>query len=1169
MKSCKTPNTRLLPLSILISSLVSGGAIAAQTTQIGDSQQINGVEQHEEKSMFDKVKELLGLGAITSEQADKLNQSITDKQQKLQTQADAQTALEQAQNEAKKAAANTSRLKTEEILNQAFSKMTEQYKTKAEADKNNKDQQKQVAIKDTGLNPADKDIADQITKRVDTTKEDYLANNKELLEKEQLLAQVKQIKKTHDEKIQELTEKCNKVDSDLNKEKNTNKPALEIKSQKAEQAKTTAETDVKTLLGAAKVAHEATESELNDLDIVKKEQAQKNKKTYEDALKPFNKAIDEAKQAVAEIDDNIAKLENKKQSIENDKKAAEHETQDKVNAVTDAEKAKNTAQQQADDAKTAADKAAAAQKAIEAAEEAAAALKKAEQEHQDAIEATNNAKMAHDKADKLKTAAEDVLKAKKDKLGTAQQNVEQLNNTDPTADMPVIDQTISSNDTKTVGANSLAMMTKVAGGTQHVEKDGKIIASIITEGGAVNLAAGSAASGTEVIKGILNNHGGVDIDTVVGAEGKLALSSSDANKPAVSIGAAIGKGGVVMVGQHSFIKKLNSHGEVTASHNAAVYGATINDGTLTLKDTASANNTTLNGGVFTLADKAVAKDSTINDGMFNIADGTTASSTTLNGGIFNIENGATANDTTVKKGTFNLMHLASAHKLIVDDGDVLIAGALKDATFNGGAIIFNHTADVSGKIDVKTDSFIRVHEHATTKDADLTLAGIMELAAADATQPQARSNLTYLLTGSNNPAAQFAFNDVKMAGGTIDMSKANAKLTMASLDGNGTFNLGSTLENYTGAPLNVTGNAKGHFELTISDSGRNPTQLDIVNVGSGDANFSLSNGPVNQGNYQHNLISDGKGGFKLVADKKALTPSTAGVLAVANTAPVIFNAELSSVQNRLDKQSTSANESGVWGTYLNNNFKVKGTAANFDQNLNGMTLGGDKAALLDNGVLSVGGFASYSSSNIKSDYQSSGKVESHSFGAYAQYLANSGYYVNALVKANQFNQDVSITSLSGSATGVSNFSGLGLAMKAGKHINVDALYVSPYIALSSFNAGKSEYKLSNGMDAQNRGSHSVIGSLGVNTGYRFILNNGTEIKPYTLFSLEQDLIANNKILVNNEEFNNSLKGTRANTGVGVNVNLTKNLSIGSEVKFSKGKNIETPMTINAGVGYTF
>ncbi|EKN5911475.1 autotransporter outer membrane beta-barrel domain-containing protein [Yersinia enterocolitica] len=511
-----------------------------------------------------------------------------------------------------------------------------------------------------------------------------------------------------------------------------------------------------------------------------------------------------------------------------------------------------------------------------------------------------------------------------------------------------------------------------------------------------------------------------------------------------------------------------------------------------------------------------------------------------------------------------------AMKLEVDDGLALIGSALEGVTLNGGTTIFDKAAEITGTIEANKGSFLSVHDGAKTGSADLNLAGNMVFVAEDAPQIALHRSSRAAFNGINGKPANFTFKDVKLDGGSIDMSQTNAQLTMNSLAGKGSFNLGSALYNHATAPLNVTGDANGDFDVQINDSGVAPANLNIVDVkGVNTARFALSNGPVNLGNYKHNLVSDGKGGFKLVADKTALTPGAAGILAVANTTPTIFNAELSSIQNRLDKQSASANESGVWLTYLNDNYDVKGTATNFKQKLNGMTLGGDKAMELGEAVFSIGAFASHSSSNIKSDYQSSGSVESNSLGAYAQYLANSGYYLNGVMKTNQFKQNLNVTAKGSNASGNANFSGLGLAVKAGKHITIDELYVSPFVAMSSFTSGKSQYQLSNGMEAQSQGARTTTGTIGMNTGYRFVLNSGAEIKPYAIFSVDHDLMAKNDVVINNEMFDNSLKGTRANAGVGVNVNLTSNLSVGSEVKVSKGKNIATPMTINMGVAYTF
>ncbi|HHH0543702.1 TPA: autotransporter outer membrane beta-barrel domain-containing protein [Yersinia enterocolitica] len=749
-------------------------------------------------------------------------------------------------------------------------------------------------------------------------------------------------------------------------------------------------------------------------------------------------------------------------------------------------------------------------------------------------------------------------------------------------------------DNTTLQANSAFTLKDkaiTAGTTLHEDssvfavEDGATAKSSFVIKGTMTLNSGAKAEGIELHKdGHLDIKDGAHVvnTTLKSAQLKLGANAQvdgtnvTADSTLTLLAGAQTKDTIVTEGGQFIVnaQAIANNTKIISSYFDVEAGATANTTTVDggkFDLSGSAENTVLNDGEFIVNIGSNATNTTVNGGKFNLSG--TADKTTLIDGDFIVNAGATANNTTVKGSAFNLMEKAQASKLMVDHGKVLIAGKLNDATFIDSAAAFDKTAKVSGLINIDAKSNVAVLDGATTKAADLNLAGNMLLLVGDMQQLLAAntSRAASHRAAASNPA-QFAFKNVTLKGGTIDMSHSDSQLAMASLAGQGTFNLGSALYNQASAPLHVTGDADGEFALQINNhnNGVAPTNLNVIDVdGTNGARFTLANGPVDLGNYKHSLVSDGKGGYRLVADKTAVTAGVAAVMAVANTMPVIFNAELSSIQNHLDKKTTDANESGVWLTYLNDNYKVKGTAANFDQKLNGVTLGGDKAIEVGDAVVSVGAFASHSSSNIKSDYQSSGSVESNSLGAYAQYLSNGGYYFNSVLKTNQFKQNLSVTSLGHSVNGSTNLSGMGVALKAGKQFNINDMYFSPYAALSSFSSGKSQYKLSNGMAAQNQGAHTTTGTIGMNTGYRYVLNSGVELKPYTTFSLDHDFVANEKIMINNEMFNNSRKGSRANAGVGINVNLTKNLSIGSEVKFSKGKNIETPMTINMGVGYTF
>ncbi|EPE8812626.1 autotransporter outer membrane beta-barrel domain-containing protein [Yersinia enterocolitica] len=1198
MNHRNTLNTRLLPLSILISSLVSGGAMAASTSAFTPGAPLGtgnagvftvGEVEVKEKSIFEKLNDYLTQNLITPEQYEKLKTNLETKEQTLLEKSKAQTAFEDAQDKAdeqKEAASLQDKLNTQ--LQEKL-KAAEVAKNKAKDKKNLKIKEKDTAIGTINLNPADKDIEEQIAKAIASANQDVEAKTTIQAEKEQAFSIAEQDKNAHEQKIQELTQKITEVDGELDIAQNTEKPQLEAEVNQAEKSKADTLADDQSPLALAQKAHEQTEKDLVSSDTTKKVAAEKNKEKYDEELKPFDDKISKAKQELADIGLKINELTKKATTIGDEKNTADGETKAKENRVSATKKAKEDAKQETVDAQNKADEVKLVVNAIAEAEAATAAAEKVENKYNSLSSIASYTDKANTAAQKQQSDAENELKDKASELKTAKEAVVALNQAKPATDLPVIDQTIAVGETQQVIANTQAIATQVAGGTQNVDKDGKIIGSIISEEGTVNLAPGALANSTVITKGIMANNGGTDMNTFVGAEGKLTLTGANDTELAKSKGAVIAQSGKVTVAQHSVVFDMVSEGEITATDGAIISKAIIKGGNFTLQNKALAMNTALNDGTFTVETGAGAIGTTVNGGQFIVKDGVTVQHTELNNSQFDLKANATAEhtivnkgatfivsgegvakDTKVKGGIFELKSKMQAMKLEVDDGLALIGSALEGVTLNGGTTVFNKAAEITGTIEAKKDSFLSVHDGAKTESADLTLAGNMVLVAEDAPYVRLHPTSRAAFSAMNGKPAKFAFKDVTLAGGSIDMSQTKAQLTMKSLVGKGSFNLGSALYNHATAPLNVTGDANGDFDVQINDSGVAPANLSIVDVkGTNNARFALSNGPVNLGNYKHNLVSDGKGGFKLVADKTALTPGAAGILAVANTTPTIFNAELSSIQNRLDKQSASANESGVWLTYLNDNYDVKGTATNFKQKLNGMTLGGDKAMELGEAVFSIGAFASHSSSNIKSDYQSSGSVESNSLGAYAQYLANSGYYLNGVMKTNQFKQNLNVTAKGSNASGNANFSGLGLAVKAGKHITIDELYVSPFVAMSSFTSGKSQYQLSNGMEAQSQGARTTTGTIGMNTGYRFVLNSGAEIKPYAIFSVDHDLMAKNDVVINNEMFDNSLKGTRANAGVGVNVNLTSNLSVGSEVKVSKGKNIATPMTINMGVAYTF
>ncbi|WP_145480657.1 autotransporter YapB [Yersinia similis] len=1120
MKSRHHLNTRLLPLSILISSLISGAVLAAPSVaaKLSDQDLIT-------------VQSYANAGVITPEQAETLIKRLTINPEKLQEEEarvkQELAAAKKAQKEAKTEAITTSIEKDQ--FNKALSnKQKAKLATEATlADANNKQSE---AIKAVNKNWSVLD--DNISKKLAA-----MVNGES--KTQAILAEKIKLTETADINQQEQVIKAQQLDADIQQIKSaladaesngtTGTLVLQQKLVQAEEKLADAEKNPNSKLSDAKAAHDRTSKNLEGPEGLAKRAAIQNKKVYEQELKVLQDPINEAKKQLNTAQENTFALMDKKIALAGQKINSIALT----NSLQEVFKQAKNAQLQAEQAVQQAKDATTAQQAMAEAAAAEKSLQEVEQKLAVIAAIAQEAEVKFTAAQLAKADAELQLANKMEQLTNISQNLAALNNALNNLDPKVnSQQTLAKGEAQLIADGELVMATKVAGGEQNVTTGGVVLASVVTEDGVVNLSDNALAHDTQLINGTLNNTRAHDVNTQVGAQGKLLINGTE-EAAATSEGATVVVGGSVTAGTHTLVTKMVSAGTVTG-----------NDGAL-----------------FT--------ETTLNDGQFSLNNGAIAQNTEVNGGQFNVNEGATAENVTVKGGEFNLQARAQAMKLNIEHGEAQIAGKLTDVTLRGGNTTFANSAEVAGTIHSRAGSALNVYQDANTAQADLNLAGRVALFADDAT-PAAALFSRAARSANNSLSAPFTLRKVNMSGGTLDLRNVkNAQLVMDSLAGNGTFELGSILQQDTLAPVNVTGNADGDFILQIDGSGIDPTNLNVVSTGGGDARFTLTDGPIGLGNRVYNLVKDASGKITLVANESTVTPSTASILAVANTTPVIFNAELSSVQQRLDKQSTETNQSGMWGTYLHNNFEVKGRAANFDQTLNGMTLGGDKATVLVDGVLSVGGFASSSTSNIKTDYQSKGNVDSHSLGAYAQYLANNGYYANGVVKANKFNQDIHVTSADNSASGNTNFSGMGVAVKAGKHINHNNLYVSPYVAMSAFSSGKSAVKLSNGMEAQSSSTRSMMGTIGVNAGYRFVLKNGVEMKPYVSASVDHEFAANNKFRVNQEMFDNNLNGTRINTGAGLNLNITPNLSVGSEVKLSNGKNIKTPVTVNLNVGYRF
>ncbi|MGT3268649.1 autotransporter outer membrane beta-barrel domain-containing protein, partial [Yersinia enterocolitica] len=734
MSHHNTLNTRLLPLSILISSLVSGGAAAGvvptpsnikdlslQTNltlaptgpftriaeggsflitndTIGDTVQENTLQ---EKSIFEKLSDYLADGFITQEQKEKWQENLERLDEKNTALASAQEAANLATKASEEASQDATKMKEREEAKgkEIIAKEDEIEDLKNTLSTNNRE--KKTTVEALALNPDDADIAKKVTDLLASSKEELEAKNNALVDKIMAFGTATEAKKQHDAKIKELDDKLGELDTKLTNAKGNETAILNKALTDAEGDKTTAESDADSDIAKAKVKHETTKNDLGDPDNAKRDTAEQNQKEYNDLAKVFDDKIAAAKQAVTDKAAEIQQLERKELEIRGQKGTAQNEKTQIDDNLTDKTDAKDAAKNEADAAKNALTKAEAADKAIKEAEAAQIKLTTAQAEQQNLTNQLDLIKADLSMAETAKQTAARDLTTKTSELDLAQKAVKDLVDNTPATELPTANKTIAQGNSDTVAADTVAIGTKVAGGTQDVEKDGKIIGSIISEDGTVNLAVGAEARNTVVDQGTINNIGGTDHNSVINDGGKLILAGTTTQVPngddviniAKSHNAQINTGGTAEVGANSEIHNLSSTGGAVALKDGAkAFDTIINGGTFTIEKGADAQHTSLtnahleliegataddtklaNHSTFTLLDGATTTGTLINsDSQFIVNDNATADITTLNSGEFIVD--GTANNTTVAGGKFAVNKGATADTTTLNSGEFIVDG---------------------------------------------------------------------------------------------------------------------------------------------------------------------------------------------------------------------------------------------------------------------------------------------------------------------------------------------------------------------------------------------------------------------------------------------------------------------------------------------------------------
>ncbi len=425
--------------------------------------------------------------------------------------------------------------------------------------------------------------------------------------------------------------------------------------------------------------------------------------------------------------------------------------------------------------------------------------------------------------------------------------------------------------------------------------------------------------------------------------------------------------------------------------------------------------------------------------------------------------------------------------------------------------------------------------------------------------------------------------NIAMQGGIVDIHGTAAEgqyhtLEIGSLSGTGMFRMQVNLTDAVSDQLHLTGgDSTGDFSLAVKNTGTEAKveRHQLVQDDGGSAGFSVVGDTVDFGAYSYSLqkeVIDGKTYWHLVRDGGP-SAGTDSVVGIFSAVPTVWAGEAATLRTRLGEvRMAETKEGGVWArTFGNRHNASPSVGQGYSQDQWGVIAGADRVISRDdNGTLLVGAMAGTSSNNLKFNGGSTGSIESYTAGVYATWLGTRGYYLDTVLKYNHYQSELDVRMRDGGRSkGDFNTNGLGVSAEFGRKIALaNDWFVEPYSQISAMTAGSAEFTLDNGMAGKSDRNASVQGTLGVTLGKTFETSKGN-FQPYVRAAVVQEFVKNNKVRINDIEFNNDLSGTRGEVAVGVAAQMQHNLQAYLDTSYSIGSRLDKPWGVNVGVRYTF
>lgn len=491
----------------------------------------------------------------------------------------------------------------------------------------------------------------------------------------------------------------------------------------------------------------------------------------------------------------------------------------------------------------------------------------------------------------------------------------------------------------------------IKGGRLIVEKDGITVLAAIEKGGllevkegglaiAVDQKAGGAIKASMRVMEVFGTNrlgqfeikNGIANNMLLENGGSLRVEEND-----FAYNTTVDSGGLleVMDGGTATGVDKKAGGKLIVSTNALEVSGTNSKGQFSIKDGVSKNYELDDGSGLIVMEDTQAIDTILDEHATMQSLGKDTGTKVQANAVYDLGRSD-------QNGSITYSSKAISENMVINNGRANVwAGTMVNVSVRGNDGILevmkpqiNYApAMLVGKVVVSEGASFRTHGAVDTSKADVSLENSVWTIIADITTTNQNTLLNLANLAMSD--ANVIMMDEPVTRSSVTASAENfITLTTNTLSGNGNFYMRTDMANHQSDQLNVTGQATGDFKIFVTDTGASPAagdSLTLVTTGGGDAAFTLGNagGVVDIGTYEYTLLDNGNHSWSLAENRAQITPSTTDVLNMAAAQPLVFDAELDTVRERLGSVKGVNYDTAMWSSAINtrNNVTTDGALA--------------------------------------------------------------------------------------------------------------------------------------------------------------------------------------------------------------------------------------------------